>query len=332
MIRLLIALASYFLVANIVSAEASPCKKVAASDQIAINPVSLKTLSQVGITRDRIFDALKDTAIPETSGCWAGVTGNFDGQLISAGVLQWNYGQNSLQPVLKLYQSQFATKRVLSDELARIMPAFGNLVFSSGCLTSPVTDDCRNQILAQQDGSGHLHATIDQELGALFESDAMLQVQTDRFVRLLESVRDDLHKLFPDATPSARQIKWAIDTKVQQGGFPGDADVARIRTAWSGLDAAARARKLNSLINWYEGLSNAPDEDGTSRVEDNAKVWHAKISSHQLSDEQMDLLQLTFLKSRTAQEQAGRWQALTFQRRATIIFGAGCVAGNCTGI
>lgn len=36
--------------------------------------------------------------IPE---CFAGVSGDFDGQGISFGVLQWNFGQGSLQPLLK---------------------------------------------------------------------------------------------------------------------------------------------------------------------------------------------------------------------------------------
>ncbi len=33
--------------------------------------------------------------------CFAGISGNFDGQGISFGVLQWNFGQGSLQPLLK---------------------------------------------------------------------------------------------------------------------------------------------------------------------------------------------------------------------------------------
>ena len=36
--------------------------------------------------------------IPE---CFAGLSGDFDGQGISLGVLQWNFGQGSLQPLLK---------------------------------------------------------------------------------------------------------------------------------------------------------------------------------------------------------------------------------------
>ncbi len=39
-----------------------------------------------------------DAAPPE---CFAGLSGDFDGQGISFGVLQWNFGQGSLQPLLK---------------------------------------------------------------------------------------------------------------------------------------------------------------------------------------------------------------------------------------
>jgi hypothetical protein len=311
-------------------ASSAACRAVGPSEKILINANSQKNLARIGITRDLIFASLKDVSIPETSGCWSGVTGNFDDQIVSAGVLQWNYGQKSLQPIMRAYQNQFATDRAYDQELARIMPSHGKLIFSSGCLAVPITDDCKSAILSLQTGNG-LQPSLKQEFDALFESDPMVQVQTDRFVKLLESVRDDLQRLFPGATPSVRTIKWAIDTKVQQGGFPGDADIARARLAWSTLDSQKRQGKLHSLISWYQGLSNAPDQDGTSKVADNSRVWNEKISNG-LSEEQVDLLQLTFLKSRTAQGQSGRWQALTFQRRAKIIFGVGCVAGECTGI
>jgi hypothetical protein len=37
-------------------------------------------------------------------GCWAMPTGNFDSQLISVGMAQWNFGTGSLQPVLKRWR------------------------------------------------------------------------------------------------------------------------------------------------------------------------------------------------------------------------------------
>jgi hypothetical protein len=124
------------------SAQAAGCSKVGPSDKISINSVSQAKLA-IGITRNLIFKALQDVSIPETSGCWAGTTGNFDGQIISAGVLQWNYGQESLQPALIAFRNQFATTGAYKDELARLMPTYGNLIFSSGCLRRDITDDCQ---------------------------------------------------------------------------------------------------------------------------------------------------------------------------------------------
>ncbi|WPO44204.1 hypothetical protein [Tardiphaga sp. 42S5] len=313
------------------TAHAAGCKKVASSSEILVSISSLDNLKTIGITRELIFEALKDVSIPETSGCWSGYTGNFDGQIISLGVLQWNYGQSSLQSLMTAYQNQFATDKAYDEEIERIMPKHGDLLFSKGCLKVPITNDCRNELLALQQNQTSA-ASLKQELNALFESSPMIQVQTDRFVRLLESVRDDLRRMFANSASSVRRIKWAIDTKVQQGKFPENADIERIRNGWKTLDQATQQKKLHSLIAWYQALAGSPDQDGTSRISDNADAWNKRISANALTDEQIDLLHLTFLKSRTAQGQAGRWQALTFQRRAKIIFGIGCVAGECAGI
>ena len=80
----------------------------------------------------------------------------------------------------------------------------------------------------QQISGGGLTPTLKRELDQLFESDSMIQVQVDTFVRLLESVQDDLTRLFA-GRPSVRQIKWAIDTKVNQGSFPKDPNIKRMR-------------------------------------------------------------------------------------------------------
>jgi hypothetical protein len=96
------------------------CRKVSYSEKINVDSSALKTLASVEIDRNLIFESLKDVSIPETDGCWSGVSGNFDGQLISAGVLQWNYGKGSLQPILMAYKRQFATQPDLQAALKRL--------------------------------------------------------------------------------------------------------------------------------------------------------------------------------------------------------------------
>jgi len=60
-------------------------------------------------------------------GCFATVAGNFDGQGMSFGALQWNFGQGTLQPLL---QKMFArhpdvASRIFGDNLAQLQQAIG---------------------------------------------------------------------------------------------------------------------------------------------------------------------------------------------------------------
>jgi len=63
---------------------------------IAAQPLDYRTLALTGA-----FET--DAAVPE---CFAGLSGNFDGQGISFGALQWNLGQGTLQPLLRQMDTQ----------------------------------------------------------------------------------------------------------------------------------------------------------------------------------------------------------------------------------
>ena len=212
----------------------------------------------------------------------------------------------------------------------QLMPSYGRLIFSDGCLREKITSDCREAILALQK-NGELQPPLRSEFNALFESDEMIQIQMDRFVALLESVKDDLLRMFGNKTLTVRKIKWAVDTKVQQGGFPGNEDIARVRTSWAQVKPEDKTNKLRRIVQWYEAMCNAVDQDGIKKDwQWNVEKWRQKISGG-LTDEQIDLINLTFLRSRTSVGESGRWQALTFQRRAKIILGIGSIGGNRVG-
>jgi hypothetical protein len=49
---------------------------------------------------------------------------------------------------------------------------------------------------------------------------------------------------------------------------------------------------------------------------------------HGVTDEQFDLFNLTFVRSRIATGQSGRWQANAFARRTKIVLGTGQVGPN----
>jgi len=54
--------------------------------------------------------------------CFAGLTGNFDGQGLSFGVLQWNLGKESLQPILKelLLNHHEVMRGIFKDDLPKL--------------------------------------------------------------------------------------------------------------------------------------------------------------------------------------------------------------------
>ncbi len=328
MLRILIVAVALLWSANAAAQNRPPCREVGDAAHIAIDPQSATQLAEIGLDRAAIFQRMRETSIPETMGCWAMPVGNFDSMLVSVGMSQWNYGTGSLQPVLKAWRDSFRSRGRFKRELKTLAPTYGKLLFSKDCLDTPVRQKCRDAILAAHGPDGKLNAIAIAELTRIFEHDAMLQVQTDTYVTLLLEVRAELFRLWPTGPITARKVKWAIDTRVQQKTLPNNEDVARLRRKLAGLAPADRPARLKSMLGWYLALSEAVDQDGVSRdYAWNVAQWTCLIDRGRIDDEQFELLHLTFLRSRTATGNSGRWQALTFSRRAKIILGVGSVSG-----
>jgi hypothetical protein len=299
------------------------------SQFIRIDPGAAGQLAEIGLDRAAIFERMAETSIPETMGCWAMPVGSFDSQLISVGMSQWNYGTGSLQPVLKQWRESFGSRRRFRRALAALAPTYGALLFSRDCLAVPVREPCRTGILAAHDAQGRLHPVLAAELTAIFESDDMLQVQADAYVRLLLNVRAELMRVFPAGPITMRKVRWAIDTIVQQARLPADEDIARLRGKLAAMPPAERWPRLRAIFAWYEALSRTIDQDGIARdYAWNVAQWGCLIDRELIDPEQYELLHLTFLRSRTATGNSGRWQALTFSRRGKIILGVGSVSGR----
>lgn len=296
---------------------------------IRIDPAAATQLAEIGLDREAIFERMLETSIPETMGCWAMPVGNFDSQLVSVGMSQWNYGTGSLQPVLDQWRDGFGSRRTFRKALAALAPTHGALLFSKGCRAIPVSERCRAGILAAHGPEGRLNPAIAAELTAIFESDSMLQVQTDAYVKRLLFVRGELLRLFPAEAITMRKIRWAIDTIVQQGRLPPDEDIKRLREKLAAMPAEQRRPRLRAIFDWYEALARTIDQDGIGRdYAWNVAQWGCMIDRGVIDDEQYELLHLTFLRSRTATGNSGRWQALTFSRRGKIILGVGSVSGR----
>jgi hypothetical protein len=304
------------------------CRQTTETTHLKISTSAEKVLGQIKYGREETMAALRATSIPETRGCWSGAAGDFDGQLVSVGLAQWNFGKGSLQPLLKAYEAAFKTPDEFKTTVEGLMPTTWHLVFSSGCLRHPVTSECAQRLRELQSGRGNLSPTLKAELDMLFESDAMTQIQTDAFVSLLSSVVSDLRRVFPAMPITPTRIKWAIDTKVQQGGFPGDADIQRIRDRWRSVSVENRRAFIASVIRWYDGLCRSVDQDGVRLDCDyNYAQWTKLNDRGRISDEAADLFLLSHLKSRTAATKSGLYQANAFQRRASIALGTGSISG-----
>jgi len=296
---------------------------------IRIDPAAAAQLAEIGLDRAGIFSSMAETSIPETMGCWAMPVGNFDSQLISVGMSQRNFGTGSLQPVLKRWRESFASRRRFRRALAALAPTHGRLLFSRACLAVPVRARCRDAILAAHDGQGRLDPVLAAELTAIFESDAMLQVQADDYVGLLLEVRGELLRVFPAGPFTLRKLRWAVDTVVQQNRLPPDEDIARLRRRLAAMPEAERWPRLRAILAWYEALARTIDQDGIGRdYAWNVAQWSCMIDRGLIDPEQYELLHLTFLRSRTAVGNSGRWQALTFSRRGKIVLGVGSVSGR----
>lgn len=305
------------------------CRKSSDNSHVIIAKDALDQLEKIGLNRDGILAGMVETSVPESKGCWAGSAGDFDGQKVSVGIAQWNFGQGTLQPLLKKYKQSYSNNELFEFEVTKVMPTYWRNIFDKGCLNSKVTKQCSDFLKLQQSGKGKLNEAFKSEIDALFESETMIQLQADEYIRLLGSVKDSLKRLFPDAAPVGIQIKWAIDTKIQQGKFAGDEDIKRIRNKWISSSVEGKKRTLLGTIKWYEGLCETLDQDGIKYdVDYNVKAWSALVNKNVVSETQSDLILLSFLRSRVSDGKGGLYQADTFQRRLKIILGVGSVHGR----
>ncbi|KAF0186012.1 MAG: hypothetical protein FD163_680 [Hyphomonadaceae bacterium] len=316
------------------------CLAVTDDAQITLSEAEIQSLSQISFGREQVFEALYNTSEFETGGCWATPVGNFDAQTLSVGVLQWNYGQNSLQDLMIAYRASFATPELFNQEIATIMPNYGAVAFAEDCLVIPFTISCKEKLLAAHGADGKLNPTIKSEYEALFNSTPMRQVQTSKFIEFLGGLKPKLNLLFGE-NPTQLQTKWGIDIAIQQGfvryndaqgvsqpAFLNPADAAAIRALYVPLDREMKTKRMLSAIRWYSGLCGGIYQGVTTEICNyNIKSWCAVVVRG-VTDEQFDLFELTYVRSRIAQGQSGRWQANAFSRRAKIVLNTGRVGTN----
>lgn len=299
--------------------------------ELRIDESSLRAITSAGLERQDFFRTIRIVAQYETGGCWAGATGNFDGQLLSVGIMQWNFGQGSLQPIIKRFSEKFSSPAQFEKVRDELMPKYGKRFFEPSCRAIPIGKSCSAFLANLRFGKQEqLQQDFKEEINALFNSQPMRQIQIDYFARNLTRVLSDLDRIYQSSKPKAWQVAWAMDIKTQQGNkFPTDNNIRRIKELTRSASHEERHRRLSGVIKWYDGLCDEGTSDGV-RLDCayNIKIWNGMVSDISNEAEREETVHFTHLVARTAQNQNGAYQANAFQRRATIVFGRGSVNGS----
>ncbi|WP_060482951.1 hypothetical protein [Pseudomonas sp. NBRC 111119] len=313
-------------------AKADDCFKVLPDNSdIAISPDVLNRISSANLKANDFYRVLMVVANYETNGCWAGATGDFDGQLLSAGIMQWNFKSGSIQPLIKRYKEKFKTEEEFIVNRKRLMPNYGGQFFDVSCRSIPVKDKCSEFLRINTDSvSKRLKPDFRREVNALFDDLVMRQIQVDVFGRSLTSVLDDLSRVYKAPKPKAWQVAWAIDIKTQQGGkFPKDASIKRVKDSIASNAPGERSKQVKGIIMWYHGQCLSGDTDGVKNdYEYNVGLWNDLAEKIVEDSTREEAVHYTYLISKTAANIDGRYQPDAFQRRATIVFGKGSVHGR----
>lgn len=323
---------SIFFLATTISHSALPSDKCETvrihNPDIDVSESVLASLSRAKLSREDFFRALQIVSRYENGGCWAGATGNSDGQLISVGTMQWNLGQGTLQPLLKRYSEKFSTKKQFESKRNQLMPKFGTALFDPSCRSHPVKTACKNFLFENMSENRiNLNPELRSELNNLFNDPVMRQLQVDYFSRAVTSVLSDLERVYITPQPAPWQVAWAVDVKTQQGEkFPTDKNIRKVREATETLTVTERRKRLQGIIKWYDGLCDSGTSEGIKHdCAYNVKLWPTMFETTLSDTARERTIHFSHLIARTAQNIDGAYQANSFQRRATVAFGRGSV-------
>ena len=181
--------------------------------------------------------------------CFAGLAGDFDGQGLSFGALQWNIGQSTLQPMLSEMAANHSS--VLSS-------LFGsNLAALTAMLTSPLAQQLA-WVRSIQDPARH---TISDPWKSLFKSlglTAEYQEIQIAYAATRQTAAAQLCQRFGVSTERAQALMF--DINVQNGSIKSTAETA-IRADFAAIPSTAapmdaELAKLQSIANRVAEASN----------------------------------------------------------------------------
>jgi hypothetical protein len=235
---------------------------------------------------------------------WRGVTGDFDGMGISCGVLQWNIGSASLQPLVLA-----AGKPVVLREAPTIGPQLWQAC--NGGVSQGLT------IVRQWQTGSQLKATPKRELANLMGSPEMKTQQLTR-IRTVANKADALATTWAlaagRAARSLQELIWFFDLVTQNGSLKGvDHDDVRqfIKTSTPGkADDVVCDWLLAAPAAWW----------GRVDCIKNAGLWRDKVAAADL-----ELFVLSYLRASLSTAKA---RGVVMNRKGALAFRKGWINGQ----
>jgi hypothetical protein len=256
----------------------------------------------MNVQSDWIHLALSTTGhFEDASQPFSAVAGNFDGMGISVGVLQWNIGSNSLQPL------------VLGVDPATIhalCPTCG--VDLINACKEPRSDGLK-LVTAWQVGN-QIEPTILNELKTLARSDEFVAQQVKAATAIAQQAYDTTSSWYGSwGLPITKQaFCWFFDVFTQNGGLntvtPQQVD------SFVGNDVQ---HAVSTVCAWLSARQSF--EHGASDSIKNAARWQ------NIAEASTRLFVASFLRS---QKSKLEWRADVLNRKATIAVGSGWVHGE----
>lgn len=240
---------------------------------------------------------------------WGTVAGNFDGMGISVGILQWNYGQGSLQTkILQPYINRFGTQDLDA--------CFGVKVSESAYLSPKEAVAWAKKNLLHEDG--FFNGVRKFEWTRFLRKESVVQIQK-------EAAHSIASKAFHDARENnlltARSFCWFFDVYVQNGSLNGITKPElsfqeKIKTMMSGFTGRAPQAftgPLKADLSIYQ--QNLLNDGG-----ENLPLW----MQIKLPSDECQML-FNWICERAVKN---RWRADVIARKGTIAHGIGRVHGK----
>jgi hypothetical protein len=228
---------------------------------------------------------------------FGGVSGDFDQMGISLGVLQWNLGMGSLQPLVKA----IGRGQVLS-----LMPIYGHELWTActGDIASALA------IARRWQTGSKLRPDVRLELKNLARSPAFLDQQIAAAGEVGQRALDRA-AAWTAGTPALQEFCWFFDLLTQNGGLK---DVSPAMVA-DFIAASGHQQADDVVCDWLE--SRPPTDHGVRDAWKNAALWRNQVPTGNLT-----LFVASYLRAQRAKPE---WRTDTLNRKATIAVGHGWV-------